>query len=140
MNRWIIVVSCLLTACVAGADLGCASSVEKVTICREYGDSVVCKRRYVPKGSYDNGYSRPLNLPPTPRSSKLRVPYDDGSGPQPTDPATLVGERVGLHLVSGKELWARIADVTDEEIVFNYRGSEWSYSPEEIALLRRLRD
>lgn len=112
-----------------------AGCYEAVVVCRPYGEAMMCKKRYVSRSRPNDLKLQGRNLP---RTSDLTVQYDDGTGVRPTDPAALIGTRLRLRLVGGKELWVKLVDIDDDEVVVNYRGSTFSYPPEEIELMVKL--
>ncbi|TNF34498.1 MAG: hypothetical protein EP329_07170 [Deltaproteobacteria bacterium] len=113
-----------------------ASCGHRVVICRGQRGAIVCAERWVRGGDFEAMPDREH----VPESSDLRVPYDEGSGAQARDPATLIGQRVRMQLEDGEEIWGKLVGVTDDEVIVNHGGAERRYPPGDIALVAPLRD
>jgi|GEM_PF-3344608 len=116
--------------------------------CQQEGYRLNCHELAVRQGAPASGeLSRPRlrpNLtgggPGTAPSSGAVVSFDDGAGVRQVDPLTLIGDEVVLRLVGGTERRVTVVDFKDRQVVVRYRGSEWAYFPDEIALLTPQRD
>lgn len=114
---------------------GCVTGRD-VVVCTRRGDRVICSEQWV---SYETG-SVGSDDRELPESTELRVPWDDGSGARPTDPATLIGRRVRVRLLDGQELWAKLVDVADDELVLRHHGARTTVPPSEVEVVAPLGD